>query len=141
VTQTGPQQADVLSHYRQIASEHHARANRTYRRLVDPFMRDRPRLLELGSGPGDLFDLFASPTAVACDLSRKMLLMRRLRGGRTYSAVAAGKKRPLGSARFDGVFSINVRGHIIDLKRVLAESVRVPAGGSLRLAVTSYGTP
>jgi ubiquinone/menaquinone biosynthesis C-methylase UbiE len=142
VTQAGPQQADVLSHYREIAGGYNARANqtceRTYRRLVDRFMRAKPRLLELGGGSSDLLESLASPTAVACDLSREMLLMRP-HGDRSHRVVAVGERLPSGAARFDGVFSINVLEHVVDLERVLAESVRVLAGGGLWLAVTPNG--
>ena len=142
MTQAGPQQADVLSHYREIAGGYNARANqtceRTYRRLVDRFMRAKPRLLELGGGSSDLLESLASPTAVACDLSREMLLMRP-RGDRSHRVVAVGERLPFGGARFDGVFSINVLEHVVDLERVLAESVRVLADGGLWLAVTPNG--
>ena len=39
--------------------------------------------------------------------------------------VAVGERLPFCDARFDGVFSINVLEHVIDLERVLAESARV----------------
>ena len=97
---------------------YNARANqtceRTYRRLVERFMKGRPRLLELGSGSSDLLDSLASPTAVACDLSREMLLMRP-RGDRSHRVVAVGERLPFAAARFDGVFSINVLEHVDDL--------------------------
>ena len=53
--------------------------------------------------------------------------------------VAVGERLPFGDARFDGVFSINVLEHVIDLERVLAESARVLADGGLWLAVTPNG--
>ena len=140
--QTKPQQAEVLAHYQEIAAEYNARANRvcerTYRHLVGRFMRGRPRLLELGGGSSDLLDALGSPTAVACDLSREMLRMRP-GGDRSHRVVAVAERLPFGDARFDGVFSINVLEHVIELERVLAESTRVLADGGLWLAVTPNG--
>jgi ubiquinone/menaquinone biosynthesis C-methylase UbiE len=142
MTHTKPQQAEVLAHYQEIAAEYNSRANQTceltYRRLVDRFMRGKPRLLELGGGSSDLLESLGSPTAVACDLSREMLL-RRPQGDRSYRVVAVGEQLPFGDARFDGVFSINVLEHVIDLERVLAESARVLADGGLWLALTPNG--
>ena len=124
---TKPQQAEVLAHYQEIAAEYNARANqtceRTYRRLVDRFMRGRPRLLELGGGSSDLLESLESSTAVACDLSREMLL-RRPHRDRSHRVVAVGEHLPFSDARFDGVFSINVLEHVIDLERVLTESAQ-----------------
>jgi ubiquinone/menaquinone biosynthesis C-methylase UbiE len=142
MTGTKPRQADVLAHYQVMAPEYNARANqtceRTYLRLVGRFMRGRPRLLELGGGSSDLLDSLGSPTAVACDLSREMLL-RRPDGGRSHRVVAVGERLPFGDARFDGVFSINVLEHVVDLERVLAEATRVLAEGGLWLALTPNG--
>jgi ubiquinone/menaquinone biosynthesis C-methylase UbiE len=110
MTHTKPQQAEVLAHYQEIAAEYNSRANQTceltYRRLVDRFMRGKPRLLELGGGSSDLLESLGSPIAVACDLSREMLL-RRPQGDRSYRVVAVSEQLPFGDARFDGVFSIN----------------------------------
>jgi ubiquinone/menaquinone biosynthesis C-methylase UbiE len=142
MTKTNSQQSNVLAHYQEIAAEYNARANQTceqtYRRLVDRFIRGRSRLLELGGGSSDLLDLLDSPTAVACDLSLEMLL-RRPHGDRSHRVVAVGEHLPFGDAQFDGVFSINVLEHVIDLERVLAESARVLADGGLWLAVTPNG--
>jgi ubiquinone/menaquinone biosynthesis C-methylase UbiE len=139
---TKSRQANVLAHYQDIAAEYNARANQTceqtYRRLVDRIMRGRNRLLELGSGSSDLLESLGSPTAVACDLSREML-MRRAHGARTHRVVAVGEHLPFRDARFDGVFSINVLEHVIDLESVLAESARVLVDGGLWMALTPNG--
>jgi ubiquinone/menaquinone biosynthesis C-methylase UbiE len=142
LTWTKAQQAEVLAHYREIASEYNRRANRTcertYRRLVGRFMRGKTCLLELGGGSSDLLDSLGSPTAVICDLSLEMLLMRPS-GHPSHRVVAVGERLPFDEARFDGVFSINVLEHVMDLERVLAESARVLADGGLWLAVTPNG--
>jgi ubiquinone/menaquinone biosynthesis C-methylase UbiE len=139
---THPLQADVLAHYQEIAGGYNERANqtceRTYRCLVDRFLKGKPRLLELGGGSSDLLGSLGSPTAVACDLSREMLL-RRPPADRSYKVAAVGEQLPFGDAGFDGVFSINVLEHVVDPERVLAESVRVLADGGLWLAVTPNG--
>ena len=142
MTQTKPAQAEVLSHYQEIAAEYNARANQTceqtYRRVVGRFMKGKSRLLELGSGSSDLLEFLGSPTAVACDLSPEMLL-RRPHGDLSHRVVAVGERLPFGDARFDGVFSINVLEHVSDLERVLAESSRVLVDEGLWLAVTPNG--
>jgi SAM-dependent methyltransferase len=139
---TESRQAEVLAHYQGIAAEYNRRANRTcertYRRLVGRSLQGKRRLLELGGGSSDLLDSLESPTAVACDLSREMLL-RRPPGGRTHRVVAVGERLPFGDARFDGVFSINVLEHVVDIEMVLAESARVLADGGSWLAVTPNG--
>jgi ubiquinone/menaquinone biosynthesis C-methylase UbiE len=142
MTRPQPLQAEVRAHYQEIASGYNARANqtceRTYCRLVGRFLRGRPRLLELGGGSSDLLEKLGSPTAVACDLSREMLL-RRPPEDKSYRVVAVGEQLPFGDARFDGVFSINVLEHVVDLERVVAESVRVLTDEGLWLAVTPNG--
>jgi ubiquinone/menaquinone biosynthesis C-methylase UbiE len=142
MTQIEPRQSEVLAHYQEVAAEYNARANRTcelsYRRLVGRFLRGRRRLLELGGGSSDLLETLGCPTAVACDLSREMLV-RRPQGEGSYRVVAVGERLPFGDSLFDGVFSINVLEHIVDLEQVLVESVRVLADEGLWLAVTPNG--
>jgi len=139
---TKAQQAEVLAHYRELAPEYNQRANRTcelvYHRLVRRFMQGRSRLLELGGGSSNLLDSLGSPTAVACDLSLEMLLMRPS-GHPSHRVVAVGERLPFDEARFDGVFAINVLEHVMDLEKVLAESARVLADDGLWLAVTPNG--
>jgi ubiquinone/menaquinone biosynthesis C-methylase UbiE len=142
MTQTKPRQAEVLSHYQEIAAEYNARANqtceRTYWRLVDRFMKGKRSLLEIGGGCSELLESLASPRAVACDLSREMLL-RRPQGAQSDRVVAVGERLPFDDHSFDGVFSINVLEHVVDLPRVLAESARVLEDGGLWMAVTPNG--
>ena len=142
MTKTKPQLAEVRSHYEEIAHDYNARANqtceRTYRRVVARFLNRKPRLLELGSGSSDLLESLACPTAVACDLSREMLRMRP-RADRSHRVVAVGERLPFPAEQFDGVFSINVLEHVVDLDQVLAESSRVLADQGLWLAVTPNG--
>jgi ubiquinone/menaquinone biosynthesis C-methylase UbiE len=142
VTQTKPWQSEVQAHYREIASEYGQRANqtceRTYEKCVGAFMRGRARVLELGSGSSGLLDSLGCATAVACDLSREMLLQRAGANG-THRVVAVGERLPFGDALFDGVFLINVLEHVADLEGVLSESARVTEDGGLWLAVTPNG--
>jgi ubiquinone/menaquinone biosynthesis C-methylase UbiE len=139
---TKVQQAEVLAHYQGIAAEYNSRANQTceqtYRRLVNRFMSGRSRLLELGGGSSDLLESLGSLTAVACDLSQEMLL-RRPHGNRSHRVVAVGEHLPFGTGQFDGVFSINVLEHVIDVEKVMAESARVLAEGGVWLALTPNG--
>ncbi len=142
MTHIRPQQSEVQAHYREIATEYGQQANRTcefkYKNIIYYFMNGRCRLLELGSGCSELLDSLGSPTAVACDLSREMLL-KRPGGNRTHRVVAAGERLPFGESQFDGVFLINVLEHVVDLERVLSESARVLEEGGLWLAVTPNG--
>jgi len=142
VTQTKPRHAEVLAHYEKVAGEYNRRANRTceltYRRLVGRFLGGRPRLLELGGGSSDLLDSLGSPMAVALDLSREMLV-KRPGGDESHRVVGVGERLPFGDGRFDGVFSINVLEHVVDLESVLSESARVLSPEGLWLAVTPNG--
>src|SRR5262249_21954837 len=101
--------ADVMQHYQRLAPEYGIRANRTcartYFRLVQRFLRDRSRVLELGSGSTDVLDRLRNPFAVACDLSWEMLRAKR---SDTPCVVAAGERLPFPDEWFDGLFLINV---------------------------------
>lgn len=135
-------QSEVKAHYRELATEYGRRANRTcerkYHRLVHRFLRGKDRVLELGSGSSELLESLGSSTAVACDLSREMLLMRP-GGGQSHRVVAVGERLPFADASFNGVFLINVLEHVAHLERVLSESARVLEAGGLWLAVTPNG--
>jgi SAM-dependent methyltransferase len=142
VSQAKPRRLDVQGHYREIATEYGRRANQTcelrYRRLVESYMKGRNCVTELGSGSSELLDSLGIRTAIACDLSREMLLMRP-GGNRSHRVVAVCERLPFGSARFDGVFLINVLEHVVNLEMVLSESARVLKEGGLWLAVTPNG--
>ncbi len=53
--------------------------------------------------------------------------------------VAVGERLPFVDAAFDGVFSINVLEHVVDLDRAVTESTRVLVDGGLWLALTPNG--
>jgi ubiquinone/menaquinone biosynthesis C-methylase UbiE len=138
--QTEHSHAGVIEHYQRLAPEYGVRANRTcegtYFRLVQRFLQNRSRVLELGSGSTDLLGRLGNPFAVACDLSWEMLRARRTQ---TYCVVAAGERLPFPDECFDGLFLINVLEHVADTDAVLAESCRVLQGDGLWLAVTPNG--
>jgi len=140
--QAKPQQNEVLAHYREMAADYNRRANQTceriYHRFIHRFMGKRARLLELGGGSSELLDSIGSPTAVACDLSWEMLRTRP-GGDRCHRVVAVGERLPFGDARFDGVFSVNVMEHVVDIESVLSESSRVLLDGGLWFALTPNG--
>jgi ubiquinone/menaquinone biosynthesis C-methylase UbiE len=142
VTKIEPAQADVLAHYQGMAAEYNRRANRTcervYGRLVQRFLGGRSRLLELGGGSSEQLGSLKSLLAVACDLSREMLL-RRPPSDRSHRVVAVGERLPFRDCEFDGVFSINVLEHVADLEAVLAESARVLEDGGVWMAITPNG--
>jgi ubiquinone/menaquinone biosynthesis C-methylase UbiE len=142
MARTKLRQSDVLAHYQEIAGDYNSRANqtceRTYRRLVGRFMKGKSRLLELGGGSSDLLESLASPMAVACDLSREMLL-KRPHGDQSNRVVAVGEQLPFGDGGFDGVYSINVLEHVSNVEKVLAESARVLEVGGLFLSLTPNG--
>ena len=142
MTQIDRHQSEVKAHYRELAHAYGQRANRTcerkYHRLVHRFLMGRGRVLELGSGCSELLDSLGSATAVACDLSREMLLMRP-GGGQTHRVITVGERLPFAEASFDAIFMINVLEHVADVERVLSESARVLEAGGLWLAVTPNG--
>jgi ubiquinone/menaquinone biosynthesis C-methylase UbiE len=139
---TVTRQAEVQDHYRTLAPKYGARANRTcertYRLLVQRFMGQRNRILELGSGSTDLLDRLGRPFGVATDLSVDMLLARAPTP-RVHRLVAAGERLPFRSASFDGLFNINVLEHVTDLDATLSECARVLTEEGLWLAVTPNG--
>jgi ubiquinone/menaquinone biosynthesis C-methylase UbiE len=139
---TDARQADVQEHYRALAPEYAARANRTcestYERLVRRFLGDRHCLLELGSGSSALLDSMSGSTLVACDLSLEMLRMRP-GSDRTHRVVAIGERLPFRDTSFDSLFSINMLEHVTDLGTVISESARVLCDGGLWLAITPNG--
>jgi SAM-dependent methyltransferase len=134
--------ARILAHYQGLASDYNQRANRTcestYGRLVHKFLGGKPRVMELGGGSSGLLAKLNTGSAVACDLSREMLLMRPPRD-RSLRVAAAAEHLPFRDAEFDGVYSINVLEHMADLERVLSESARVLAEDGTWLAVTPNG--
>jgi SAM-dependent methyltransferase len=139
---TVSRQGEVQDHYRTLAPEYRARANRTcertYRRLVQRFMGRCNRILELGSGSTDLLEGLGRPFAVASDLSADMLLARPP-SPRVHRLVAAGERLPFPPASFDGLFSINVLEHVADLDATFRECARVLTDGGLWFAVTPNG--
>jgi ubiquinone/menaquinone biosynthesis C-methylase UbiE len=139
---TNHHQDDVREHYRRLASEYGARANRTceqmYFRLIQRFLRNRRNLLEVGSGSNDALDRLNSPFAVACDQSQDMLRLRSS-SRRSRCVVAAGEMLPFHDARFDGVYLINVLEHVADLDAVLAECARVLEEDGIWIAITPNG--
>jgi hypothetical protein len=70
----------MSKHYRKLASQYKARANRTcartHFRLVPEFPGTRRSLLEVGSGADDVLNRLESRLSAACDLSLDMLLAR-----------------------------------------------------------------
>jgi ubiquinone/menaquinone biosynthesis C-methylase UbiE len=137
-----PQQAEVRSHYRQLAGGYNARANQTcersYRQLMQRHLKGRGCLLELGSGSSDMLNRLAPSFGIACDLSIDMLRQRDDRAG-IHCLVSAGERLPFPGDLFDGVFLINVLEHVSDVGSVLAESARVLKEGGLWVAVTPNG--
>jgi SAM-dependent methyltransferase len=136
------QLAEVAEHYRRLAPEYEARSNRTcertYRSLLDRFLRGRRRVIELGSGASDLLDRLGSPVSVAYDLSAAMLRMRSV--SRSVHRVAGSCERlPFCDAQFDGAFAINVLEHVTDPGLVLGEAWRVLEEGGVLLIVTPNG--
>lgn len=103
----------------------------------------RGRMLDLGTGPGDIPLLIAGRTAEAeitgVDLARSMLaLAERKRavhpaGGRVRFQVADAKELPFGDGAFDTVFSNTILHHIPDPRPFLREAWRVLKPGGVLL--------
>jgi SAM-dependent methyltransferase len=142
VIEIEPAQAEVLAHYQEIASEYNQRANQTcervYSHLAGRFLKGRSRLLELGGGASEQLGSLGSRLAVACDLSREMLL-RRPASDQSHRVVAVGERLPFCDAQFDGILSINVVEHVAGLEAVLSESARVLEDGGVWVAITPNG--
>jgi SAM-dependent methyltransferase len=134
--------ARVRAHYRALAPAYNREANQTcegrYRDIVRRVMRDRRRVLELGSGSNALLDTVGPPGSVACDLSIDMLQQRKAIA-KTAAVVGAGEQLPFRTGAFDGVYHINVIEHVADVEAVLSEGARVLGPGGLLAAVTPNG--
>ncbi len=134
--------ARVRAHYRALAPAYRRQANQTcegrYREIVRRVMRDRSRVLELGSGSNALLDTVGPPGSVACDLSLDMLQQRKA-VARTAAVVGAGEQLPFRDASFDGVYHINVIEHVADVEAVISEGARVLRPGGMLATVTPNG--
>ena len=132
----------MRDHYRRLAPAYSQRANQTcevrYRQIVRDVMKDRRRVLELGSGSNALLDTVGPPGSVACDLSIHMLQQRRPLA-RTPAVCGAGEQLPFKDASFDGMYHINVIEHVADVEAVLSEAARVLRTGGLLAVVTPNG--
>jgi ubiquinone/menaquinone biosynthesis C-methylase UbiE len=102
----------------------------------------RGRMLDLGTGPGDIPILLVAKvqdcTVLAVDLAPRMLAMAEVRrasspeGGRIELRLADAKALDLEDASFDGVFSNTILHHLADPRPFLRECRRVlRPGGTL----------
>lgn len=97
------------------------------------------RVLDLGTGPGDIPVLLAArsaiPAIVAVDAAEEMLKLARPKaapfGGRLSFERADVKALPYADRSFDGVFSNTILHHIPEPIGFLREAARVFAGGAL----------
>jgi SAM-dependent methyltransferase len=96
------------------------------------------RLLDVGSGPGELTERFATELGAdvcAVDISPRMVELTRARG--IDAQVADAEALPFADGEFDCVFAGWVLYHVPNLDRAIAECARVlkPAG---RLVASSF---
>jgi ubiquinone/menaquinone biosynthesis C-methylase UbiE len=131
---------DVQEHYRKLAPQYNARANRTcentYLRLLREHLPKSGGVLEIGCGSNDFLKQLGSNFAVGCDLSLEMILSSTQR---SRCVVAAGEVLPFPEGYFDGLFLINVLEHVGSVEAVLEEAARVLKDGGVCVAITPNG--
>lgn len=101
--------------------------------IVAPYATGK-RVLEVGCGTGLLLE---KATSVACeavgvDLSEGMLNAARSRGLKV--SVASATSLPFDDGSFDVTYSFKVLAHVQDIRRAIAEMVRVTARGGVVVA-------
>jgi SAM-dependent methyltransferase len=95
------------------------------------------RLLEVGAGPGRLWQDAPAAAPLLTDLSRGMLVEARQRVPTAQVAVADAQALPFPSAAFDRVTANHMLYHVPDMDRAAAELRRVLRPDGLLVAATN----
>lgn len=111
----------------------------------------RGRMLDIGTGPGDIpllaVDRIADATVVAIDLAPRMLALAERRraasplGSRVELRLADAKALEFEDASFDAVFSNTILHHLADPRPLLREARRVLRPGGVLLVRDLYRPP
>ena len=116
------------------------RRNRTYHRLLEQILRFQippgQRVLEIGSGSGDLLAALGPSVGVGVDLSPEMVRLARSRHPELRFEVAAGEELDLGEA-FDYVVLSDLVPFVHDLQALL-ERVTAHSHPRTRVVINSY---
>ena len=132
---------EVRAHYARLAATYDRKANpackRAYGELVETYLPNARRVLELGAGSGPLLGGHPGSLRVAYDLSAPMLKHMVVTGHLRVAGDA--RKLPFQNDCFDACFSINLLEHVPDPGAVLCEAARVLTPGGVLLAVTPNG--
>jgi SAM-dependent methyltransferase len=139
----------LLVHWEYASEERLAKRNEIFRNVIEG---DNPeevafqavaeakprRVLDVGSGPGELTERFAKELGAevrAIDVSPRMVELTRARG--IDAQVADAESLPFGDGEFDCVFAGWVLYHVPDIEQAIAECARVLKPGG-RLVASSY---
>ena len=116
------------------------RRNRTYHRLIEQVFRFHvprgTRVLEIGSGSGDLLAALEPAVGVGVDLSARMVALARSRHPGLRFEVAAGEELDLGET-FDYVVLSDLMPYVHDILALL-ERVAAHSHPRTRVVVNSY---
>ena len=139
---TGPEYDDVVSFFDTFAEveERWRRRNATYHRLVEQICRsmvpEGRKVLEIGSGAGDLLAALRPSTGVGVDLSPAMVELARERHPHLRFVVGAGETQKLDET-FDYIVLSDVVPYVYDLLRLL-KNARAHSHPRTRVVINSY---
>jgi glycosyltransferase involved in cell wall biosynthesis/SAM-dependent methyltransferase len=134
--------ADVATYFDTFApvEARWRRANATYHRLVEQICRsmvpEGRKVLEIGSGGGDLLAALRPSTGVGLDVSREMVELARSRHPDLRFEVEAGERAKLDET-FDYIVLSDVVPYVHDLLRLL-ETAREHSHQRTRIVINSY---
>ena len=132
----------IAEHFDAFAAEEPRwrRRNRTYHRLLEQIYRfhvpEGSRVLEIGSGSGDLLAALEPGTGVGVDVSAAMVEVARARHPDLRFEVAAGEELDLGET-FDYVVLSDLMPYVHDILALL-ERVAAHSHPRTRVVVSSY---
>ncbi|MGH3131618.1 MAG: glycosyltransferase [Gaiellaceae bacterium] len=138
----GPEYAELAAFFDRFAGEDERwrRRNRTYYRLLEQISRFHvpggQRVLEIGSGTGDLLAALEPSTGVGVDVSPEMVEEARRRHPGLRFEVSAGEELDLGDT-FDTIVLSDLVQYVHDLQ-ALFDRVLAHSHARTRIVVNSY---
>ena len=128
---------DALTTLRLQAAERHHYYKEELERLVGSLVIPGSRVLEIGSGLGDLLASLATESAVGIDISPRMVAEAKKRHPHLDLRVADVERDPLPTGPFDVIILSDAIGLLDDIQ-VTLERLRPLLGAQGRLIVTYY---